>query len=315
MRKFSILLLLFIFSFTMLGCNNEKKDQVVAIVNGTEITAKQLNKHFTMIKIGYETQTGSKVDEKANPELFKEMQESAYEDIIMQTLIKQAAAEKNIVISDKEVEEDLQTLKKSNGEENFAKLLKQMSMTEADLKEQIELESLFMGLKDKVTADVTVTDEEVEEYYNDNTDLYATAGGMEISHILLETEEEALDILARLDKGENFAELAREHSTCPSKEQGGDLGLIDEYTNFVEEFKVAALALKAGEMTKEPVKSEFGYHIIKTGEYKEPEISSFEDIETNIAGELKYKKQNDLFNNYLTELRGKATIEDKRENK
>ncbi len=315
LRKFSIIILLVVFSFSLLGCNNDKQDQVIVVVNGTEITAEEFNKHYTMIKFGYEAQTGKTLSEKEDAELIQKMKDSAFEDLVMQTLIKQAAAEKDIKIADKQVEEDLQTIKERNGADNFAKLLKQMSMTEADLKVQIELEGLLMALKEEVTPDVTVTDEEVEEYYKNNIDSYTEAGGMEIAHILLETEQEALDILAKLDKGEDFAKLAAEYSTCPSKEQGGNLGLIDENTSFVEEFKVAALQLKAGEMTKKPVKSEFGYHIIKAGEFKEATISAFEEVKTEITGQLKLEKENEEFNNFLLELKEKATIEDKRENK
>ena len=82
------------------------------------------------------------------------------------------------------------------------------------------------------------------------------------SHILVEKHSEALDILKRLEKGESFSELAKNHSTCPSGKRGGNLGEISA-GKVVRQFWKAASKLNKGETTKEPVKTQFGYHIIK----------------------------------------------------
>jgi parvulin-like peptidyl-prolyl isomerase len=81
------------------------------------------------------------------------------------------------------------------------------------------------------------------------------------AHILVKTETEAKKILERLGKGEKFANIARETSLCPSGKHGGDLGTFGR-GKMVKEFETAAFALKKGE-TSQPVKTKFGYHIIK----------------------------------------------------
>ena len=81
------------------------------------------------------------------------------------------------------------------------------------------------------------------------------------AHILVKTETEAKNVKARLDKGEKFATIAKTHSTCPSSKNGGDLGTFTR-GKMVKEFEKAAFSLEKGQ-TSEPVKTKFGYHVIK----------------------------------------------------
>lgn len=87
------------------------------------------------------------------------------------------------------------------------------------------------------------------------------AGEVKASHILVKTEKEANDLLAQINGGKDFAELARLHSQCPSGKSGGDLGYFTK-GRMVKEFEDAAFTLGVGQVSK-PVKTQFGYHIIK----------------------------------------------------
>lgn len=88
------------------------------------------------------------------------------------------------------------------------------------------------------------------------------ADKIKASHILVKTEGEAKIIIEKLKRGESFAKLAEENSQCPSGRNGGDLGEFGRGM-MVREFELAAFALKPGEVTQTPVKTQFGYHIIK----------------------------------------------------
>ncbi|MFH2111315.1 MAG: peptidylprolyl isomerase [Candidatus Bathyarchaeota archaeon] len=88
------------------------------------------------------------------------------------------------------------------------------------------------------------------------------ANKINASHILVEKQSQALKILEELKKGSDFKELAKKHSTCPSGKRGGDLGSFGR-GQMVKPFEDAAFALNVGETTKEPVRTQFGYHIIK----------------------------------------------------
>ncbi len=86
--------------------------------------------------------------------------------------------------------------------------------------------------------------------------------------------------------------MAKEYSIDTSnKDQGGDLGIVNEDTQFVPEFKTAALALQPGEYTKEPVKSDYGYHIIKAGEKKEAQQKTFDESKRPSYPNLKINKK------------------------
>lgn len=87
-------------------------------------------------------------------------------------------------------------------------------------------------------------------------------GQVRASHILVDKHSQALEIITQIREGKNFAEMARQYSTCPSKKKGGDLGFFGK-GQMVAEFERAAFDLKPGQMTNEPVKTKFGYHIIK----------------------------------------------------
>jgi len=93
----------------------------------------------------------------------------------------------------------------------------------------------------------------------------SNTGKVRASHILVEKQSQALDIMKKLEAGGDFKKLALQFSTCPSRKKGGDLGFFGR-GQMVKEFEVATYALKVGEMTKAPVKTKFGYHIImRTG--------------------------------------------------
>jgi len=87
-------------------------------------------------------------------------------------------------------------------------------------------------------------------------------GKVRTSHILVEKHSKALEIISKIQEGSDFKEMARNFSTCSSKKKGGDLG-FNAKGKMVPEFEKAAFALNVGQMTHDPVKTQFGYHIIK----------------------------------------------------
>ena len=123
-------------------------------------------------------------------------------------------------------------------------------------------------------------------------------------HILVKTEKEAKDVIAQLDKGADFAELAKKYSTDPGAKSGGDLGFFTK-KEMVPAFAEAAFGLKVGSYTKAPVKTEFGWHVIKLEERrpgKQPSLAEARpQLESLIA--------RDVINAKVKELRGTAKIE------
>lgn len=123
-------------------------------------------------------------------------------------------------------------------------------------------------------------------------------------HILVKTEAEAQSVIAELDKGADFAALAKKYSTDPGAASGGDLGYfgLDE---MVKEFADAAFALPAAQYTKAPVKTEFGWHVILVEDHRVGTPPSFEEA----RGEVSQLVAHDVVDAKLKELRGAAKIE------
>jgi len=149
------------------------------------------------------------------------------------------------------------------------------------------------------------TDKEAKEYYDENPDLFAI-DEVEASHILVEDEKLAGEILDKLKGGADFAEMAKEHSIDGSAAQGGSLGTFGKGV-MVPEFENAAFALKPGEIS-DLVKSKFGYHIIKVTA-KNQGRESFEDARKNIIDTLYDKAVREAYNQKMTELRKQYDIE------
>ena len=126
---------------------------------------------------------------------------------------------------------------------------------------------------------------------------------IQASHILLEKEEDAQAVIQELKKGGDFAELARKKSTGPSASSGGDLGFFSR-GQMVPTFEDAAFKMKKGEFTETPVKTQFGWHIIRVVDRKKIEVPSFEEMETTLRNQL----SQEAGTAYITRLRSKAKI-------
>lgn len=150
----------------------------------------------------------------------------------------------------------------------------------------------------------TVTDSEVKAAYEEKFADFQGTAELNAAHILVEKEEEARDIIKQLEGGADFAELAKEKSTGPSGPNGGDLGFFGK-GQMVPEFEQAAFGLKQGEFTKEPVKTQFGYHVILNKEARSQEAPAFEAAEGQIRQDLVLAK----FRVVLEELKAKNTVE------
>jgi peptidyl-prolyl cis-trans isomerase C len=124
-------------------------------------------------------------------------------------------------------------------------------------------------------------------------------------HILVASEDEAKSVIAQLDKGADFTVLAKKYSTDPSAEEGGDLGYFGR-DDMVKEFADAAFALPVGQYTKTPVKTEFGWHVIKVEDRRAGKPPSFQEAQDQLRQDL----ARDIIEAKLQELRGAAKIEE-----
>jgi len=183
---------------------------------------------------------------------------------------------------------------------------------EAGLHEKPEVQAEIRRLEDRVIEreyfsakiDERMTDEKLQAEYDAYLEEAEDDKEVHARHILVETEDAAKELIAELDDGAEFAELAEEHSTGPSSADGGDLGFIGR-GDTVAPFQAAAFALEAGTYSAAPVKTRFGWHVIKVEEVRAVEPKSFEEMKED----LRDRATEDIVTTLIEEIRADATIE------
>ena len=156
---------------------------------------------------------------------------------------------------------------------------------------------------EKAVAGVRVTDKEAEEYYEANKQRFESGETVNASHILVDSEEKALEILAKIKPGEmSFEDAAKEYSSCPSKQNGGNLGDFGR-GQMVPEFDTAVFEMEVGTVTEKPVATQFGYHLIKLNSKKESAITPYAEIAGEIKNALIAEKQSAAYESKINQLK------------
>jgi peptidyl-prolyl cis-trans isomerase C len=176
----------------------------------------------------------------------------------------------------------------------------------ASYKDQVELARQTILIRELLADQqkkIAVSDAEIKAEF----DKFSAANAKEFraSHILVDKEDEAKAILESLKKGGNFAEIAKKQSKdSGSGEKGGDLDWATA-SSYVPEFSNAMAKLTKGQTTETPVKSQFGYHIIRLDDVREAELPKFDEIKPQIKQQLEQQRMA----KYTEELRRKAKVQ------
>ncbi len=154
---------------------------------------------------------------------------------------------------------------------------------------------------EKVLSKITVSDEELQKYYDENAEKFVAGETVNASHILVSEEAFATELLAKIQSGEiSFEDAAKEHSTCPSGKEGGSLGDFGR-GQMVPEFDAACFSMEVGEV-KGPVATQFGYHLIRLNGKSEPKKIPFADIKEQIRSQLLGEKQQNAYRSKVNQL-------------
>lgn len=280
-----------------------KAKEVIAKVKDEKITRGDIDKELVGVYKMAEQQYGANY--KENPqviEILKQQQTGALDGLIQKSVLIQKGNELGLFKEDeiqKTVDEKFEETKKNIESQGstYEDYLKQFEITDADFKEIIKDSAKMQVVKDYIEKDQEVTDDDIKAYYDENVNTYKKEAGNTVSHILVKEEQEAKDIIEKLKNGANFAELAIEKSTDNSAAQGGVLQENYDAANnqFVAEFNAGIEKIKDGGISPEPVKSEFGYHIIKMDVRKEATTLPLEEVKPIIKNTLIYQKKNAKF--------------------
>jgi foldase protein PrsA len=312
------------------GCNMIAKTpeaiakSPVAVVNGETITRGELDNNPQMMGVIAQAKQQYGADYSQNTDAMsyiKTQKEQILDTMITEKIVEQKAKEMKLLPDASKLKNEtaqrISDIKKQSfgGDENkFQQALKQQNLTEQSLNDmmlsQIKSQEIYTNISNSLTKDVKIDDKQVTDYYNANKTQFAEKPDkIHLAHILVATEAEAKKIEEDLAKGGNFAKLAEEFSTDPgSKSKGGDLGTVP-YVNsgFDATFMAAALALKPGTISA-PVKTQFGYHIIKCISKQEYPIKSLASVKEQIRTQLEDKEKQSLVKQKIDEWKKAAKI-------
>ncbi len=238
--------------------------------------------------------------------LLKQSGQQGLNSLISKKIVELEAEKQNIDVSEKELQAEMKQYYDYYGSEKaFTQALEDSVYSVDDIKKETILN---LKVKKILKPRITISEAEVKSYFEDNKESLAQEKQVKASHILVETKQKAEELSEKLKKGEDFAKLAQEFSTdATTKESGGSLGFFGS-GEMAEEFEEAAFALKVGEVSA-PVKTEYGYHLIKVEAKKEAKEAKYEESKAKIRDILFEQKIATEYQTWLQEISQQYQIE------
>ena len=317
LRALLTLLLVFLLALGAAACgggDGEKSsddvpaDAIALVGDDDEIPKSEFDDLFARAEASYKAR--EQEFPKTGTAEYDDLKKRAVEFLVQQHQFALAAADDGIEVTDAEVQERLAKIKKDSFEDDdakFAEALKKEGLTLEDAEKAFHDQILQEKLYKQVTDEVKPSEADMEKYYEDNKEQFQQPESRDVSHILVKTKAKADALYAELEDGANFATLAKENSTDPgSKKNGGKLPVTKGST--VAPFDKAAFELDTGKYSK-PIKTEFGWHIIKADSDVKPATTTpYEDVKASIEQQLAQEKQQTAINAWLEELKKKYPV-------
>jgi len=259
-KLLSALLLAFIIAAGVFLTFTLNQDDAVASINGEKITKDEL---YT--------------------KLVKQYGSGTVDQMINDKIVEAEAEKKKITVSNSTISSEIDKLKEQyGGEDAFKQALVNNNTTLTALKNDVKN---YLLIKKLLEPEIKITEDEMKTYFEENKGSFATAEQVKASHILVADEKTAKEIKQKLDNGEDFATLAKKYSTDEStKDKGGELGYFAKGT-MVTEFDNVAFTLPVNKIS-DPVKTEYGYHIIKVEDKKAAQAANYEASKAEIKETL-----------------------------
>lgn len=266
------------------GEDGGSASDVIATINGTDITAAQVDEQVEILSMS----SGEPAEGTTQEDHDRDLRINGLNQLIFGQILLDSAAEMDIEVTDEDVDATRQELiVQYGGEDELYDQLEEQGMDRDEVDRQIEIFSTQNAIIESLS--VEVTDEEVQTAYDD---------GASARHILVEDEASATDVLDRLDGGEDFAAVAAEVSADQgSAANGGDLG-FNQPGVFVAEFDDALFSASEGELVG-PIETTFGFHIIER--LAKPDVA---DVEDQIRAQLEQLNDSTAQQEYGTLVEG-----------
>jgi parvulin-like peptidyl-prolyl isomerase len=292
-----------------------QKEEKVAVVNGTPIEKGEFDGEVFLIQ-----KTVLGLGKPLSCEQVSSIRREVLESMIRRELLYQAARKSGIKPDENAINKDINSLKQQFSDETeYKNELSRRGINEEVLRARMIRNSLVQKYVDKEFTDkVDVTDKEIQDYYQKNIDLFKQPFQMRVSHISIQSDSKGGDsrkkelhskaekILKNLKDDQDFADLAREYSDGPTKNNGGDLGYLRK-GQLEKRFESKVLALKKGEIT-DIIETEYGFHIFKVTDIKPETILAYENVKEKVKKFLVDEKTKQEADEYARKLREKTDV-------
>ena len=273
----------------------------VVIVIGLFVGLLLLNSNQDVASINGENIS----EDELNELLVSQYGTNALDTLITKKVIEKEMEKAGIEVTQEEIDEEMANYAEYyGGEETFLTILESSSVDISDFEGDMKI---YLATNKLMEDEIEITDEEMQIYFEENKDSFSQQEQVEASHILVEDEKTANEVIQKLDEGEDFSELAAEYSTDSTAENGGELGYFGT-GEMVAEFESAAFSQEVG-IYSEPVKTEYGYHIIKVTDHIEAKEVSYEDAKEEIRDLLFGQKMDELYPTWIQEVMTDYEIE------
>jgi foldase protein PrsA len=285
------------------GGGGDVPSGAIAQVKDTAITQQEFDNLLEQARRSYKTRK-QKFPE-AGTQDYQTLKNQAVQYLVQRVEFQQEADDLGIKITDAEIAARLKQIKKQyfgGNEARYEKQLKEQGLTEEQVREDIEAQLIQEKIFKKVTGDVKVSDAAVKKYYDDHQSQYGVPEQREVAHILVKKKSLADDLYKRIKAGEDFAKLAKKYSQDPgSKKLGGKLTISKGQT--VGPFDQTSFLLPVGGVSH-PVKTDFGYHVIKAlGPVKPAKVTPFSKVKASIRQQLLQQKKNEAMSTWSDKLK------------
>ena len=293
--------LVLVIAVLLTGCG----DATVATVNGQAITKSQLDRE---VKFRYGSQAGDPSSSQ-----YKQLETQMLDTLITQQIINAEAQKQGINVSDDEINKAVDQQKQAaGGDDKLKSKMSNAGVSDDQLRGMMKDDIYFQKLLANVTKNAAnVTDQQAQDYYNQHKSdgTFQAPEQRQVRHILVADQATAQKIEAQLKAGADFATLARQYSTDPgSKDKGGELGTYpSQNSGLVPEFEQAMDKLQAGQIS-DPVKSQYGWHIIQVEKIIPAGTQTFDQVKDNLKQGLMLEQQRQAFDKWLSATRPQYKI-------
>ncbi|KKB35489.1 peptidylprolyl isomerase [Bacillus thermotolerans] len=250
---------------------------------------------------------GEKISEDELQEaLMAQYGSEAVDALVMEKILEMEIEKEGIEVSQAEIDEEMKTYAEYyGGEEALQEVAETSGIDLSEVEKDLET---YLATNKLLEKRIEITEEEMKTYFEENKDQFAQAEQVQASHILVEDEATANEVAKKLAAGGDFAELAKEYSIDEgSSKEGGEVGYFGKGA-MVPEFEEAAFSMEKGEIS-DPVKSEYGFHIIKVTDKKEAKEANYEESKEEIKSALMESKVQEEYMVWLQEKQEEYDVE------